>query len=47
MPAHQKAAMADTPASPSVQVHEIDDHVSPAQRRKAFVGAIAGHLIEW
>lgn len=39
--------MADTPASPSAQVHEIDDHVSPAQRRKAFVGAIAGHLIEW
>lgn len=38
--------MADSPASPSVQVHEIDDHVRPAQRRQAFVGAIAGHLIE-
>ena len=39
--------MAEFSAAPTAHPAESDTHVSPAQRRKAFVGAIAGHLIEW
>ncbi|MGW3945369.1 MFS transporter [Micrococcus endophyticus] len=39
--------MAEFSAAPTAHPAESDTHVSPAQRRKAFAGAIAGHLIEW
>lgn len=39
--------MVESHAAPPAQHAAPPTTVTPAQRRKAFVGAIAGHLIEW